>query len=30
MRTLDARLAKPQDHTITYDEARSTAAGGRA
>ncbi|MET8005036.1 AfsR/SARP family transcriptional regulator [Nonomuraea glycinis] len=30
MRTLDARLAKPQDLTIAYDEARSAAAGGRA
>ena len=30
MRTLDARLAKPQDLTIAYDEARSTATGGRA
>lgn len=29
-RTLDARLAKPQDHAIACDEARSAAAGGKA
>jgi hypothetical protein len=30
MRTLDARLAKPQDHAIAYNAARSAAAGGKA
>jgi tetratricopeptide (TPR) repeat protein len=30
MRTLDARLAKPQDYAVAYNEARSAAADGKA